>query len=93
MLFYFINANIENQYEFVLRRWVNDGEFAGTVRLARRSKDPLIGAQDPTESLFVMPQADGRPPIEVKVLEFRDDPGSAYVFLPSITAMRFIASL
>ena len=33
MLFYFINANIENQYEFVLRRWVNDSEFAGAVRL------------------------------------------------------------
>ena len=24
----FINASIENQYEFVLRRWVNDSEFA-----------------------------------------------------------------
>ena len=33
MLFHFINANIENQYEFVLRRWVNDSEFAGAVRL------------------------------------------------------------
>ena len=33
MLFHFINSNIENQYEFVLRRWVNDSEFAGAVRL------------------------------------------------------------
>ncbi len=33
MLFYFINSNIENQYEFVLRQWVNDSEFAGAVRL------------------------------------------------------------
>ena len=31
MLFHFINANIENQYEFVLRQWVNDSEFAGAV--------------------------------------------------------------
>ena len=45
MLFHFINANIENQYEFVLRRWVNDGEFAGAVRLDPGSKDPLIGTR------------------------------------------------
>ena len=41
MLFHFINANIENQYEFVLRQWVNDSEFAGAVRLHPESKDPL----------------------------------------------------
>ena len=53
ILFHFINANIENQYEFVQRRWVNDGEFAGAVRLDPRSKDPLAGTQDPAESIFV----------------------------------------
>ena len=37
---YFINANIENQYEFVLRQWVNDSEFAGGVRLHPKSKGP-----------------------------------------------------
>ena len=56
MLFHFINSNIENQYEFVIRRWVNDSEFAGAVRLHRRSKDPLAGTQDPAESIFVIPQ-------------------------------------
>ena len=61
MLFHFINSNIENQYEFVLRRWVNDSEFAGAVRLHPKSKDPLIGTQDPAESIFVIPQADGAP--------------------------------
>ena len=49
MLFHFINSNIENQYEFVLRRWVNDSEFAGAVRLHPRSKDPLTGTQDPAD--------------------------------------------
>ena len=38
MLFHFINSNIENQYEFVLRRWVNDSEFAGAVRLHSKVK-------------------------------------------------------
>ena len=94
MLFHFINSNIENQYEFVLRRWVNDSEFAGAVRLDPRSKDPLIGTQDPAESIFVIPQADGGPPIEVTGLSsFVTTKAAAYVFLPSITAIGFIADL
>ena len=94
MLFHFINSNIENQYEFVLRRWVNDSEFAGGVRLDPRSKDPLAGTQDPAESIFVIPQADGGPPIEVTGLSnFVTTKAAAYVFLPSITAIRFIADL
>ena len=94
MLFQFINANIENQYEFVLRQWVNDSEFAGAVRLHPRSKDPVIGTQDPAESIFVIPQADGSPPIEVTGLSsFITTKAAAYVFLPSITAIRFIANL
>ena len=94
MLFYFINANIENQYEFVLRRWANDSEFAGGVRLDPTSKDPLIGTQDQTESVFVIPQADGSPPIRVTGLSsFATTKAAAYVFLPSVTAIRFIANL
>ena len=94
MLFQFINANIENQYEFVLRRWVNDSEFAGAVRLDPKSKDPLIGSDDAAESIFVIPQADGGPPIEVTGLSsFVTTKGAAYLFLPSVTAMSFIANL
>jgi Dyp-type peroxidase family len=94
MLFHFINSNIENQYEFVLRQWVNDSEFAGAVRLHPKSKDPLIGTQDPAESIFVMPQANGGRPIEVTGLSsFITTKAAAYVFLPSITAIKFIANL
>ena len=94
MLFHFINSNIENQYEFVLRQWVNDSEFAGAVRLHPKSKDPLIGTQNPAESIFVIPQANGAPPIEVTGLSsFVTTKAAAYVFLPSITAIKFIANL
>jgi Dyp-type peroxidase family len=94
ILFYFINANIENQYEFVLRQWVNDAEFAGVVRLNPKSKDPLIGTQDPAESIFVIPQGNGGPPITVTGLStFITTKAAAYVFLPSITAIKFIAGL
>ena len=94
MLFQFINSNIENQYEFVLRQWVNDSEFAGAVRLHPKSKDPLIGTQNPAESIFVIPQANGGPPIEVTGLSsFVTTKAAAYTFLPSITAIKFIATL
>jgi Dyp-type peroxidase family len=94
MLFQFINANIENQYEFVLRQWVNDSEFAGAVRLPPKSKDPLTGTQNPAQSIFVIPQASGGPPIEVTGLSsFVTTKAAAYLFLPSVTAIKFIANL
>jgi deferrochelatase/peroxidase EfeB len=94
LLGYFINSSIENQYEFVLRQWVNDSEFAGAVRLHPKSKDPMIGTQDPAESIFVIPQANGSPPIKVTGFStFVTTKAAAYCFLPSITAIKYIAQL
>jgi hypothetical protein len=91
---YFINSNIENQYEFLLSQWVNASEFAGSVRLHPKSKDPMIGTQDPAESIFVIPQKAGAPPITVTGLStFVTTKAVAYCFLPSITAIRFITNL
>jgi deferrochelatase/peroxidase EfeB len=94
LLGYFINSSIENQYEFVLGHWVNDSEFAGSVRLHPKSKDPMIGTQDPAESIFVIPQANGAPPIKVTGFStFVKTKAAAYCFLPSITAIKFISNL
>ncbi|MGB7752943.1 MAG: hypothetical protein WCF88_15425 [Candidatus Acidiferrales bacterium] len=94
LLGYFINSNIENQYEFVLRHWVNDSEFAGAVRLNPKAKDPMIGTQNPEESIFVIPQANGAPPIKITgLLTFVTTKAAAYCFLPSVTALKFIAKL
>lgn len=91
---YFINSNIENQYEFVLSQWVNQSEFAGSVRLHPKSKDPIIGTQDPAESIFVIPQANGAPPIKATGFSsFIKTRAAAYCFLPSITAIKFISQL
>ena len=89
-----LNSNIENQYEFVLRQWANDSEFAGAVRLHPKSKDPLIATENPPESIFVIPQANGGPPIDVTGRSsFVTTKAAAYAFLPSITAIKFIANL
>jgi deferrochelatase/peroxidase EfeB len=94
LLGYFINSSIENQYEFVLGQWVNDSEYAGAVRLHPQSKDPLIGTQDPAESIFVAPQPDGNPPIKITGFSsFITTKAAAYCFLPSITALKFISKL
>jgi deferrochelatase/peroxidase EfeB len=94
LLGYFINSSIENQYEFVLSQWVNDSEFAGEVRLHPKSKDPMVGTQDPTQSIFVIPQANGAPPIKITGFSsFVTTRAAAYCFLPSITAIKFISGL
>jgi deferrochelatase/peroxidase EfeB len=94
LLGYFINSSIENQYEFVLGHWVNDAEFAGAVRLDPKAKDPMIGTQDPSESIFVSPQTNGSPPIRITGFStFTKTKAAAYCFLPSITAIKFISNL
>jgi deferrochelatase/peroxidase EfeB len=91
---YFISSDIEDQYEFVLKEWVNGAAFAGQVRLDPKSKDPMIGTQDPAESIFVIPQANGAPPIKVTGFSsFVTTKAAAYCFLPSITAIKFISTL
>ncbi len=91
---YFINSSFENQYEFVLQHWVNDSEFAGQVRLPPKSKDPMLGRQDPSESIFVIPQAGGLPPVKITGFSsFVTTKAATYCFLPSVTAFKFIASL
>jgi deferrochelatase/peroxidase EfeB len=94
LLGYFINSNIENQYEFVLSQWVNDSAFAGAVRLNPKSKDPMIGTQDPIDSIFVIPQTNGSPAIKITGFSsFISTKAAAYCFLPSVTAIKFIADL
>ena len=94
MLFHFINANIENQYEFVLRQWVNDSEFAGAVRLHPKSRDPLIGTQDPAESIFVIPQANGARRSRLRVSRASSRPkGRRICFCRASAAIKFIADL
>ena len=79
---------------FVMQRWINDSGFAGAVRLDPKSKDPLTGTQGTAESIFVIPEADGSPPIKVTGLSnFVTTKAAAYVFLPSVRASHFVANL
>jgi len=93
LLGYFICSNIENQYEFVLKEWAEDAAFVGPIRLNPNSKDPIIGVNDPAQSVFEIPQAGG-PPLRITGFSaFVTTRAVAYCFLPSVTALKFIAGL
>jgi hypothetical protein len=83
----FICASLEEQYEYIMRHWLNDGLFAGGG--LGRTKDPLTGANEATDSRF---EAPGNPRSEVTGFPaFVVTRGCAYVFLPSMRALRYLA--
>lgn len=93
LLGYFVNTYIENQYEFVLKEWCESGEFAGRVRLNPKAKDPMIGANEPNDSTFELPQHSGPPLRLTGFKRFVTTRAAAYCFLPSITALNWISSI
>ena len=93
LLGYFICSYIENQYEFVLKEWVESGEFAGRLHLNPKAKDVIVGANDPAESVFEIPQASGPPVKFTGFSHFITTQAAAYCLLPSITALKWIAAI
>jgi hypothetical protein len=53
----------------------------------------MIGTQNPAESVFAIPQADAAPIKITGFSSFVKTKAAAYCFLPSITAIKFIANL
>jgi deferrochelatase/peroxidase EfeB len=97
---YFINANFNVQFELVMNQWVNtDGATMGCIS----GKDAIVGANDPSTSVFSAPTAhfpgyprscDQVAPKTVRSFSrFVNTRGSAYCFFPSIEALKYIASL
>lgn len=87
IVFVFIGAHLDRQFEFVKSQWLNDGSFTGLDQ----EKDPLVGDHDGTGS-FTIP----RRPIRRRlhgIERFVVTRGGEYLFLPSLSAMRWIADL
>ncbi|ACK71272.1 peroxidase [Gloeothece citriformis PCC 7424] len=89
----FICASLGQQFEFVMKEWVNSGSFAG---LGDNVKDPLLGANNPQDSKFDIPLS---PPSADKSLQIKGferfiiTRGGAYCFLPSITALKYMTEI
>ena len=83
-----INASIRFQFEFLQTEWINNGEFAD---LSRDEVDPFVGERRP-RSRFRIPDPRGAPRNIFDLPAFVTLRGGGYYFVPSVSAMRFMAA-
>lgn len=85
LLFVFFGASIERQFEFLQSVWSNDGDFLrqGT------DKDPITGSNDGTTNMVIPAR-----PVRLRlkgIPRFVTTRGGGYFFLPSMTALNYLA--
>ncbi|MDB5571857.1 MAG: Dyp-type peroxidase family [Hyphomicrobiales bacterium] len=90
IIFMALNASISRQFEFVQQQWINYGNDLAQGE----DRDPLIGGNAGT-GRFVIPGDPKRkeePFICGRLPSFVTLRGGGYFFLPSLTALRFLAA-
>ena len=89
---HFFCASIEEQFEHLLAEWAERVPIGFADRHGAR--DPLIGAHEPTDGAFEIPQPEaGNAPVRLLGLKpFTRTLGAAYLFYPSLTALQQIAN-
>lgn len=104
---WFINVDLANQFEFLMENWVNTSTFVKSVRGPNNvnpvfnisGQDVILGVNEPasTTSFTVsFPPTAAAPAVNKKVTGFAPyvtTRGGAYCYLPSITALRYLAAL
>jgi Dyp-type peroxidase family len=86
IMFAFVGAHLDRQFEFVQTQWVNDGKFIG----APGEKDPFVGGND--DGQFTVP----RQPIRRRLQglpAFVVNRGGEYGFMPGLRALGWLADL
>ena len=88
LMFAFIGTHLDRQFEFVQSEWLNGGEFLG---LSDEMKDPIAGDNRGrgTHSVPTRPIARRLKGIP----QFVVTRGGEYGFMPSLSALRWIAAL
>lgn len=87
IIFAGICSSLSRQFEFIKTDWLNGGNFAGIST----EKDPITGKNE-GEGIFTIPDK----PIRHRVKElpsFSITKGGEYFFVPSMTALRWMAEL
>lgn len=84
---HFMCAMLSNQFEFIMSQWVNSGTFPGTA--AQAGIDPLLG-NVPDRSSFTYWES-GNPVTVGGFSRFVTTKGGLYCFIPSITAIKWMA--
>jgi Dyp-type peroxidase family len=86
LMFAFVGAHLDRQFEFIQSEWINDGKFIG----APADKDPLAGANDGGD--FTIPKQPIRRRLK-GLPAFVVNRGGEYCFLPGLQALRWLADL
>ncbi len=86
-IFLFISAKAMATMEFLQQEWINDGDF---IR-ANGERDPIIGRQE-DGATFTIPKEPVRRRIH-GIETFNVLKGGEYFFLPSISALHWLANL
>jgi Dyp-type peroxidase family len=87
IVFLFIGAHLDRQFEFIKSQWLNDGNFTGLDQ----EKDLLVGDNDGTGT-FTIPRRPVRRRLH-GVERFVITRGGEYCFLPSLSALGWLATL
>jgi len=85
----FICGDLRDQFEFLMKDWVNDGDFAGLGT----DKDPILGNQPPAGGRYRIPGPTKPQTVVRGMSTFITTKAGAYFFLPSITALRYVSAL
>ncbi len=87
LMFAFIGAHLDRQFEFVQSEWMNGGDFLGLGDV----KDPIVGSREGTGELSIP-----RRPIPKRLRglpRFVVTRGGEYCFMPGLRALRWLAEL
>ena len=85
--FLFISAKAMATIEFLQQEWINDGDF---IR-AGNERDPIVGLQEDSAT-FTIPKAPVRRRVH-GIETFNVLRGGEYFFMPSLSALKWIAEL
>lgn len=90
ILFVAINANIEQQFEFVQANWLNNTLSSKRLTL-EADKDPIVGANEHRNGKFTIPGPNG-PTFVWGLPRFVTVRGAAYFFLPGLRSLRALGA-
>jgi Dyp-type peroxidase family len=86
-IFLFISARAMTTLEFLQQEWINDGNFMGIGN----ERDPIIGRQE-EGAIFTIPKEPVRQRLH-GIETFNVLRGGEYFFMPSISALNWLANL
>jgi Dyp-type peroxidase family len=87
LYFIFLSAKAMATLEFLQSEWINNGNFTGL----NEERDPIVGLQQ-DDSVFTVQQSRVRRRVH-GVATFNILRGGEYLFMPSISALKWIAEL